>query len=108
MKKNKLGPLALFGVIVTTVMTIPFALIGAHTSIAWLAVAMYGNLVLGAMTLGFYVGHFLEIAAVALVSIPAALASCSNRRRRSRFCPGSITISTSCCGCIPIQASLRQ
>ena len=34
------GPLALFGVALTAVMTIPFALIGAHTSIAWLAVAM--------------------------------------------------------------------
>src|SRR5581483_10100664 len=34
------GPLALFGVIVTAVTTIPFGLIGAHTSIAWLSVAM--------------------------------------------------------------------
>ena len=34
------GPLALFGVIVTTITTIPFGLIGAHTSIAWLSVAM--------------------------------------------------------------------
>jgi EmrB/QacA subfamily drug resistance transporter len=34
------GPLALIGVIVTTLGTIPFALIGAHTSIAWLSVAM--------------------------------------------------------------------
>jgi EmrB/QacA subfamily drug resistance transporter len=34
------GPLALFGVIVTTIMTIPFGLVGAHTSIAWLSVAM--------------------------------------------------------------------
>jgi putative nucleotidyltransferase with HDIG domain len=40
---------------------------------AWLGAALYANLVLGAMTLGFYAGHFLEIAAVALVSIPAAL-----------------------------------
>jgi putative nucleotidyltransferase with HDIG domain len=39
----------------------------------WLGIAMYANLVIGAMTLGFYVGHFLEIAAVALVGIPAAL-----------------------------------
>jgi len=35
------GPLALFGVIVTTVMTIPFALIGAHTSVVWLSFAMF-------------------------------------------------------------------
>jgi EmrB/QacA subfamily drug resistance transporter len=34
------GPLALAGAIVTTVMTIPFALIGAHTSIVGLSVAM--------------------------------------------------------------------
>jgi MFS family permease len=34
------GPLALFGVVVTTVMTIPFALIGAESSIVWLSVAM--------------------------------------------------------------------
>jgi EmrB/QacA subfamily drug resistance transporter len=34
------GPLALIGVIVTTISTIPFALIGAHTPILWLSVAM--------------------------------------------------------------------
>jgi len=34
------GPLALFGVIVTAVTTVPFGLIGAHTSVAWLSVAM--------------------------------------------------------------------
>ena len=34
------GPVALFGVILTTVTTIPFGLIGAHTSIAVLSVAM--------------------------------------------------------------------
>src|SRR5579884_1171591 len=35
------GPLTLFGVIVTSLATIPFGLVGAHTSIAWLAVAMF-------------------------------------------------------------------
>src|SRR3954469_15805809 len=40
---------------------------------AWLGAALYANLIIGAMTLGFYLGHFLEIAAVAMVSIPAAL-----------------------------------
>ncbi|MGA2926693.1 MAG: DHA2 family efflux MFS transporter permease subunit [Solirubrobacteraceae bacterium] len=35
------GPLALFGVIVTTIATVPFGLIGAHTSILWLSVAMF-------------------------------------------------------------------
>jgi putative nucleotidyltransferase with HDIG domain len=39
----------------------------------WLGIALYANLVIGAMTLAFYLGHFLEIAAVALVGIPAAL-----------------------------------
>ncbi|MGI8573334.1 MAG: MDR family MFS transporter [Solirubrobacteraceae bacterium] len=34
------GPLALFGVTLTAVATIPFGLIGAHTSIAWLCIAM--------------------------------------------------------------------
>ncbi|MDA0163758.1 HD-GYP domain-containing protein [Solirubrobacter ginsenosidimutans] len=40
---------------------------------AWLGVTLYANLILGGGTLGFYAGHVLEIAAVALVSIPAAL-----------------------------------
>jgi EmrB/QacA subfamily drug resistance transporter len=35
------GPLALFGVILTTLATIPFGLIGAHTSILVLSVAMF-------------------------------------------------------------------
>ncbi len=35
------GPLALFGVVLTTVATIPFGLITAHTSILWLSVAMF-------------------------------------------------------------------
>jgi EmrB/QacA subfamily drug resistance transporter len=34
------GPVALVGVLVTAVMTIPFGLIGAHTSVAYLSVAM--------------------------------------------------------------------
>ena len=34
------GPLALFGVTVTTIATIPFGFIGAHTSILWLSLAM--------------------------------------------------------------------
>ncbi len=35
------GPLTLLGVFLTTVATIPFALIGAHTSITWLSVVMF-------------------------------------------------------------------
>jgi MFS family permease len=34
------GPLALLGVTVTTLATIPFALVGAHTSLAWLSVVL--------------------------------------------------------------------
>ncbi|HEY4346829.1 MAG TPA: DHA2 family efflux MFS transporter permease subunit [Gaiellaceae bacterium] len=34
------GPLALFGVTLTTIATIPFGFIGAHTSILWLSIAM--------------------------------------------------------------------
>jgi len=34
------GPLALFGVLLTAVTTVPFGLIGAHTSIPWLCVTM--------------------------------------------------------------------
>ena len=35
------GVLALFGVLVTTVATVPFGLIGAHTSVLWLSFAMW-------------------------------------------------------------------
>ena len=35
------GPIALVGVIATAVLTVPFALIGAHTSVALLSVAMF-------------------------------------------------------------------
>jgi EmrB/QacA subfamily drug resistance transporter len=35
------GPIALFGVILTTITTIPFALIGAHTSVPYLSVVMF-------------------------------------------------------------------
>jgi EmrB/QacA subfamily drug resistance transporter len=34
------GPLALAGILVTTIATIPFGLIAAHTSVTWLSVAM--------------------------------------------------------------------
>jgi EmrB/QacA subfamily drug resistance transporter len=43
------GPLALIGVIVTTITTIPFGMIGAHTSVVGLSVAM----VLRGMGIGF-------------------------------------------------------
>jgi MFS family permease len=53
------GPLALAGVLVTTLATIPFAFIGAHSSITWLSVAMLvrgmgvGFAVMPAMTAAF-------------------------------------------------------
>jgi EmrB/QacA subfamily drug resistance transporter len=37
------GPLALLGVLLTTLTTIPFGLIGAHTSIVWLCVVMFAR-----------------------------------------------------------------
>jgi putative nucleotidyltransferase with HDIG domain len=38
----------------------------------WLGVALVAQLAIGPMTLGFYVGHALELAAFALIGIPAA------------------------------------
>src|SRR5829696_1816258 len=38
----------------------------------WLGVALVAQLVIGPMTLGYYVGHGLELAAVAMIAIPAA------------------------------------
>ena len=38
----------------------------------WLGVALVAQLVIGPMTLGFYVAHGLELAAVAAIAIPAA------------------------------------
>ena len=40
---------------------------------AWLGVTLYANLVVGPMTVAFMVGHVIEIAAVLLVTVPAAL-----------------------------------
>jgi putative nucleotidyltransferase with HDIG domain len=38
----------------------------------WLGVALVAQLVIGPMTLGYYVGHALELAAVAMIAVPAA------------------------------------
>ena len=38
----------------------------------WLGVALFAQLVIGPMTLGYYLGHGLELASVALIAIPAA------------------------------------
>jgi EmrB/QacA subfamily drug resistance transporter len=56
------GPFALFGVIVTTIATIPFGLVGAHTSIAWLSVAM----LIRGMGIGF---AFMPAMAAAFASL---------------------------------------
>ncbi|MBV8940113.1 MAG: DHA2 family efflux MFS transporter permease subunit [Solirubrobacterales bacterium] len=62
------GPLALFGVILTTVTTIPFGLVGAHTSIVWLSAAMFvrgmgiGFAFMPAMTAAFAALHRSELA----------------------------------------------
>ena len=56
------GPPALFGVIVTTITTIPFGLIGAHTSIGLLSVAM----LLRGMGIGF---AFMPAMAAAFASL---------------------------------------
>jgi EmrB/QacA subfamily drug resistance transporter len=56
------GPLALFGVTVTTIATIPFGLIGPHTSVAWLSVAM----LIRGMGIGF---AFMPAMAAAFASL---------------------------------------
>jgi putative nucleotidyltransferase with HDIG domain len=40
---------------------------------AWLGFALWGQLVVGPMTVAYYFGHVLEIAAVGLIGIPAAV-----------------------------------
>jgi EmrB/QacA subfamily drug resistance transporter len=56
------GPFALFGVILTTVATIPFGLVGAHTSIVGLSVAM----LIRGMGIGF---AFMPAMAAAFASL---------------------------------------
>ena len=56
------GPLALFGVTLCTAATIPFALIGAHTPIVWLSVAMF----IRGMGIGF---GFMPTMAAAFASL---------------------------------------
>jgi EmrB/QacA subfamily drug resistance transporter len=56
------GPLALFGVIVTTITTIPFGLVGAHTSALWLSFAMLAR----GMGIGF---AFMPAMAAAFASL---------------------------------------
>ena len=65
--------LLIFRALRTATLTRRAADLAVAVGCAWLGAALYANLVLGATALGFYIGHFLEIAAVALVGIPAAL-----------------------------------
>jgi putative nucleotidyltransferase with HDIG domain len=56
---------------------------------AWLAWAQWGQLVVGPMTAGFFIGHALEISAVAMIAIPAA--HDLRRHRASRPLSGDLT-----------------
>jgi putative nucleotidyltransferase with HDIG domain len=56
---------------------------------AWLGWAQWGQLVVGPMTVAYYVAHALEISAVALIGIPAALDL--RRNRASRPLSGDLT-----------------
>jgi putative nucleotidyltransferase with HDIG domain len=56
---------------------------------AWLASAMWGTLIVGSMTAAYYVGHVLEIGAVGLIGIPAALDL--RRHAASRPLSGDLT-----------------
>jgi putative nucleotidyltransferase with HDIG domain len=56
---------------------------------AWLGWALWGQLVVGPMTVAFYLGHVLEVAAVGLVGIPAALDL--RRRGASRPLSGDLS-----------------
>jgi HD-GYP domain-containing protein (c-di-GMP phosphodiesterase class II) len=50
---------------------------GADLTVAigcvWLGITLYANLIVGFMTVAFMIGHVVEIAAVMLVTVPAAL-----------------------------------
>src|SRR3954453_11349046 len=65
--------LLVFRAVRTALLTRRAADLAIAIGCAWLGAALYANLVIGAMTVGFYFGHLLEIAAVGLVCIPAAL-----------------------------------
>jgi putative nucleotidyltransferase with HDIG domain len=56
---------------------------------AWLGWAQWGQLVVGPMTYAYYLGHVLEISAVAMIGIPAALDL--RRHRASRPLSGDLT-----------------
>jgi putative nucleotidyltransferase with HDIG domain len=55
----------------------------------WLGWAQWGLLIVGPMTIAFYLGHVLEISAVAMIAVPAALDL--RRHRASRPLSGDLT-----------------
>jgi MFS family permease len=78
------GPLALFGVTVTCLATIPFGLVGAHSSILWLSVAMFVR----GIGIGF---AFLPAMAAAFASLrPAELADATPQMNVLQRVGGSI------------------
>ena len=57
----------------TYMLTRRFADLTVAVGCVWLGVTLWTNLIIGFMTVGYLVGHVLEIAAVLLVTVPAAL-----------------------------------
>ena len=57
----------------TYLLTRRFADLTVAIGCAWLATTLVANLWIGSMTVGYYIGHIIEICAVLLVSVPAAL-----------------------------------
>ena len=57
----------------TYMLTRRFADLTVALGCVWLGVTLWTNLIIGFMTVGYLVGHILEIAAVLLVTVPAAL-----------------------------------
>ena len=52
----------------------------------WLGWAQWGQLIVGPMTAAFFIGHALEISAVALIAVPAALDLYRQRSSRPLNC----------------------
>ena len=79
------GPLALFGVVLTTLATIPFALIGAHTSIVVLCVAMlFRGIGIGFAFMPAMTAAFASLRAPRAVGRDAAAQRAPARRRLDR------------------------
>ena len=83
------GPLALFGVLLTAVATIPFALIGPHTSIVFLCAVM--------VIRGVRDRLCLHAGDVGRVRVAGSLPSCRTPRPSSTCCSGSAGRSASPC-----------